>query len=626
MSRITFGNNISSLYAQRQLGRSTRELETIYERLSSGQRINKASDDAAGLAVASGLNSQAVILGQAVRNVNDGVSRLNIADGALAELANILQRQIELAEQAANGTYGFTQRKAMNTEANALVDEFNRIIQSTQFNGSNLLGTPSTTLDLQAGSGSNSTISLSTNSELARTVGAGTFRSATSYVTGTSVLSMLSADVNSDGKVDLVSSGPNFVDVLLGNGDGTFLARRSYVSTVATNLDDIDIGDFNGDGVSDILGSGSTGNVLMLYLGNSNGTFKVSTSIANVGGPYSSSVGDFNRDGYLDFAAGSNALGKINIHLGNGNGTFKASTSYLAPSAAGMNTADLNLDGNLDLVIGDSVNPGRFSVLMGNADGTFKATISYSVDSHFVTRVVLRDVNGDGYTDMVSGSTTTNTRVAVNIGNGDGSFRIATTYQTGGTYSHEVAVGDINGDGVFDIVAANYASNSTSVLLGNANGTFKYGVTFSDTGVGPHGIVLADLNADGADDIATPLYGGASIDVFLANTTRVTTIAYHHMFSQDEARQSLATMQAALTRVNAERGTIGSGMSRLGVTLNVLQNSREQHIAAAARITDADIATETANLVRLQILQNAAAAIAAQANQQPQLALKLLSS
>ncbi len=101
---ITLGSNIASLQAQRQLFKTEQNLSTVFERLSSGQRINRASDDAAGLAISESLNTDRRVFNQGIRNLNDGLSVLNIADSTVAELSGIVIRIQELAEQAANGS------------------------------------------------------------------------------------------------------------------------------------------------------------------------------------------------------------------------------------------------------------------------------------------------------------------------------------------------------------------------------------------------------------------------------------------------------------------------------------------------------------------------------------------
>lgn len=136
---ISLGSNLASLRAQRALDRHSFTLSTAYERLSSGQRINRASDDAAGLAIADTLRVNAGLQRVAQRNINDAISMLNITDGALDSQLQILTRLKELASQAANGTYSAQQRSALSTEYRSLLKEFGRIGDTTSFNGLRLL-------------------------------------------------------------------------------------------------------------------------------------------------------------------------------------------------------------------------------------------------------------------------------------------------------------------------------------------------------------------------------------------------------------------------------------------------------------------------------------------------------
>lgn len=140
---------------QRNLGKTTQELARSFERLSSGLRINRASDDAAGLAIADSLRSDRRVLLQGMRNLNDGISLISIAESAVTELKSIVLRVQELAGQAASGTYSTEQRIAMDNEAQALVEEFNRITETTDFNGINLFSNQ--TIAIQAGNDSSST-------------------------------------------------------------------------------------------------------------------------------------------------------------------------------------------------------------------------------------------------------------------------------------------------------------------------------------------------------------------------------------------------------------------------------------------------------------------------------------
>ena len=132
-------NNIPSLNAQRILGINNGRLAQSVERISSGIRINRGSDDAAGLAISEGLRSDIRALRQAIRNANDGVSLINVTEGALNEQSGILIRLRELASQAATGTVGSTERATIQLEFTALRNELDRISQTTEFNGQKLI-------------------------------------------------------------------------------------------------------------------------------------------------------------------------------------------------------------------------------------------------------------------------------------------------------------------------------------------------------------------------------------------------------------------------------------------------------------------------------------------------------
>ena len=171
--------NVNASIAQNALVRNERSMNTAMERLSTGQRINSASDDAAGLAIASRMTSQIRGLDVAVRNANDGISMISTADGALVEVSNMLQRMRELALQASNGTTTSADRDYLNSEYANLLTEIERIAQNTQWNGSGILdGTAngtSGTVAFQVGANGGQTVSVNfgnaTNAAVATTSG-----------------------------------------------------------------------------------------------------------------------------------------------------------------------------------------------------------------------------------------------------------------------------------------------------------------------------------------------------------------------------------------------------------------------------------------------------------------------
>ena len=149
---LIVNNNIASITAQRNLGISTRELQGSVARLSSGLRITKASDDAAGIGISETLRAQVRSINQATRNSNDGISLLQIADGGAANIGGLLARLRELAEQSASGILGANERSFLDTEFVALRSEIDRISVVTEFNGQKLLsGTTNDNLSIQVG-------------------------------------------------------------------------------------------------------------------------------------------------------------------------------------------------------------------------------------------------------------------------------------------------------------------------------------------------------------------------------------------------------------------------------------------------------------------------------------------
>ncbi len=151
---LRINTNISSINAQRNLSQSTESLSRSLERLSSGLRITRASDDAAGLAISERLRAEVRAYEQAQRNALDGISLLQVAEGALNEVSGILVRLRELAIQSANGTLGAGERATINQEATDLVAEIDRVAAVTSFNGTLLLDGTAPTVDFQVGTGS----------------------------------------------------------------------------------------------------------------------------------------------------------------------------------------------------------------------------------------------------------------------------------------------------------------------------------------------------------------------------------------------------------------------------------------------------------------------------------------
>jgi flagellin len=171
---LRVNTNVSSINAQRNLEKVTGRLNDNYSKLSTGLRITKGADDAAGLAISERLRSQVRSLQAARRNANDGISLVQVAEGALNESSSILIRMRELAIQANNATVSDNDKKTLNEEFTALRDEINRIAQATEFNSINLLDGTSSTMDFQIGFGTTGgvdTIAVSLSPALSTSLG-----------------------------------------------------------------------------------------------------------------------------------------------------------------------------------------------------------------------------------------------------------------------------------------------------------------------------------------------------------------------------------------------------------------------------------------------------------------------
>ena len=297
MAAVSLNSNLAALRAKRALNASSAELSSNLERLSSGKRINQASDDAAGLAVSSTLNATARIHTQAAHNVNDGISFLNVADGATSALKDILFRMRELSTQSSNGTFSNAQRQSIDKESQALQAEYGRILDTTSFNGIRVFGSGDVTVQAGIGADAALLVNIASGRSTSTTTGDGTFRARQSFVVGANPSLVIVGDVNNDGKSDLITADDpdNKASVLLGNGDGTFQGRKSF--TVGSDPTFAAINDFNGDGKQDLVISNWTDDNVTVLLGNNDGTFQAGLSFATGDSPDDIAISDFNSDG-----------------------------------------------------------------------------------------------------------------------------------------------------------------------------------------------------------------------------------------------------------------------------------------------------------------------------------------
>lgn len=229
---LNIRTNLPSITAQKNLAESGARLQTAYERLSSGMRINRAKDDAAGLAIAESLKADSRIATVAIRNANDGVSIVAITDGAIAQITNVLSRLAELAEQSANGVFSTGQRSALQLEFTALMSEVERIALTTEFNGVKLLSGGSS-VTFQVGFDGSSMSQITYSGVQATLAALGLAPNASSFHTY-SINSINSEEAQSAARLALDAINDAIVSVT--RNRGTLGAAESRLETTIANL------------------------------------------------------------------------------------------------------------------------------------------------------------------------------------------------------------------------------------------------------------------------------------------------------------------------------------------------------------------------------------------------------
>ncbi|MBA3912841.1 MAG: VCBS repeat-containing protein, partial [Acidobacteriales bacterium] len=343
----------------------------------------------------------------------------------------------------------------------------------------------------------------------------GTLRNPVPYDAGSVSYSAI-ADMNRDGIPDIVAAGSD-VSILLGKGDGSFLAANTYVGKVSDCVSGgIAVRDLNHDGLLDVVsllrnacddvevyagrGDGTLATVPLLY-----GTSSRSGGLA---------VADFNDDGFFDFVTTSDIARAYGVALGTTGGKFLSRHDFFPGGelAAGF----LDGDNNLDVAVTGSFTffDNRMSLLKGRGDGTF-APPSTLITGELPEWVAIADVNADGKNDIITANVLDNT-VSVLLGNGDGTFQTHSDYAAG-TGANYFVTADLNGDGKLDLITSNgdeALDNTFSVMLNDGTGKFPTHVDFTLND--PEGLQVGDFNRDGKLDLVV-VGGSGTANIFLGN-------------------------------------------------------------------------------------------------------------
>ena len=499
---LVLNTNIASLNAQNNLTSSQASLSQSLQRLSSGLRINSASDDAAGLAISQRFTTQINGTNQAVRNANDAVSEAQTTAGALNTIVNNLQAIRTLAVQAANGSNSAADRTALNNQVQQQIAEITQIAQQTTFNGLNVLNGSSGTTVYQVGANVGNTIAVSLKQGVAANQ-IGQYSTAIGNTVAATALSSLSTVKITDG-TSTVTVGPSTGFV----GANTYQGATSAYAKA---------GAVNGAGLQGL-------------------TASAATSVTDTG-----------------------AFGAIGGALGTTASTY-------------------NLTIN-----GQAIYSGTGNVAIG-------ATLSGDA--------VAAQVNlFSGTTGVTASVDSTGALTLANTDGSDISVAQTITLGTGAT-----------GAGLSAAVAGSVAT--PKVTQGKVTLTDSQPVTLTDVGTAG-GAASLGFTSGQATPLATT--GGAA-----------STLANQNVLTVQGANSTISSVDAALATVSAFQSQLGAIQNRFTSAVGNLQSTAQNLTQSRSTIQDADFAAETANLTQAQVLQQAGISVLAQANQQPQLILKLL--
>lgn len=410
----------------------------------------------------------------------------------------------------------------------------------------------------------NATVAASTSAVVNQTIiqpSSNGFLPVVGYATPAGPSAVTIADVNNDGKADLVvaNSGtyPTYsgsVSVYRGNGDGTFQPAVTYSTGVGSSF--VAVGDINGDGAPELIVANWEGTVSVL--GNKgDGTFLPPRNYGTGQSPFALVLGDFNGDGTVDIAVANSGDSTVTLLLGSGTGAFTRGSSIpVGSTPQSIVVGDFNGDGNTDLAVASTAG---VSVLLGNGNATFQPAVNYIAGSNPYS-VVTADFNGDGRLDLAVANLDSG-NVSVLLGNGDGTFRAAANYPAG-INSEYVAVGDFNGDGAADLAVANFGPSSdtggnVSILYGNGNGSFRSPQNYL-AGSTPYFVAAGNLNGDATADLAVVDLNGSSVGVMLGN---LDLPAYQLRFTSLPATGTTGSALMVAVQIQDAAGNVISGSS-----------------------------------------------------------------
>ena len=592
----SINSNTGAIYSVNASREADREMSTSMKRLSSGDRITNAGDDAAGAAISDRMLSQVKGLEMSVRNAGDVISMAQVSEGALGEISDILQRVRELAIQSASDTYNAVERNYMQTETNQLLAEFDRVTKDTEFNEVNVLDGSFASKTFQIGVRKGESASISVSSMRIDAIG--------SYQQTTD-MSTTDTDIATSAKLVTGASDSGHVeaDTVTINGQFGNKALSVTADMSAKQIVDLVNNSFDDHGVDAIAST----------------QLKLEAVANSVAG--STGVVTVAFDLY-----GKNTTA-VNISAAITLGSTKA-TSDVEPLRDAINayTAETGIEAVLS--------QDKSNIIMTQAEGYDIKMIDTDFDLETVDDTNLSTTTDADSTDSTTLNVTSTTGVEV------GDFVVITSdhapvpagaYVTAISSGASVTLSEAISGTVPSGATVKFVNTSRALAvtgLGEDQTTAGMGVTLIDKQQTTHTFDSARVTGQVTFASTSQFTVQADTDKGLFSTSpgaatlkKLSTVKLN---TRTNAVNALDILDKALDRINLERAKLGAIMSRMTKAIDNISNVAMNTKESRGRITDADFALESANLTKNQILQQSATAMIAQASKSMQTVLDLL--
>jgi flagellin len=644
-------NNLSAIYAENNLNNTNNSLQTVLQQLSSGSKINSGADDAAGLSLVNGLQANQTALMQSTTNATEGVGMLDVADGALSQVTNLLDRAVTLATEASNGTLNATQEAAANQEYQSILSEINNIGSTTTYNQEQVFA--GNTIAIYTGDSSTTGSSIDdlyiralSASNMGDTAGAiayssgannvfidlsknGTNASASDSLSGTSTTINVSYLTKGSGGSAVtataaitVGAGTNYANTAQGLIDAINNAGLGLNATFTTAAQ-AGTAAVSAAGAANATTAGTASDTGIEISGTGLGTGTIGAGVV----------------GALSVAASADALGGTLTIVGSDGKSHSialgaaGATDNLADLAATINTdgygvtASLNVAGTTMTLTSDNSTVTVSGTSITDAGNATSLTSVPTLDTQYYAQVGTFTVaaGADALTGTMkigqntialgaAGSTATIAQLATYINNGD--FGVKATLSANGK---QIVFTSANSAMTFGGAPLDGGVADPVVITANADYSEYYSVgitgTITDSSTGG-GTAVSGLTMDtnGTGGIATISYSdGAGED--LSSTT---------LTSQADAEAALTDINVAISDVAALDGYVGGQINTLDAISQVMSTQQENVVSAQNAVQATDYASATSNMSKYEILSQTGIAALAQANSVQQEVTKLL--